>query len=364
MEEGEPDSHFLIKIIREARTFLRKRSFYLGLILIIVLSGGLVFVSGKKIISLSSRNFSSLSIAIEKNLSNKSTFIASANNFLSDSSEMSFLQDNTLIAVSSPAMVTPRILGSIIGDEGVGTRNEIVKYNVKSGDTLSSIAAKFNISLQTILWANGLKSNSAISPRQELIILPVSGVLHTVKKNDTLGAIAKSYKVNTKEIVVFNELSEKADIFIGDLLIIPGGQMPRTVSSVALTPVASSYFIFPCEGKISQGLHYYNAIDIANKCGKPVVAASGGAVQSAGWIKIGGKRVTILHSNGVVTYYGHLSTILVVPGQRVNAGDIIGYIGNTGYTLGATGCHLHFAVIGAKNFLASYPVGSSISWKK
>ncbi len=363
MEEGEPDSHFL-KTIRKARTFLKKRSFYLGLILVVVLSGGLIFVSGKKIISLSSRNFSSLNAVAEKNLSSGGAFITSAKNFLSDSPEMSFLQNNSLIAISSPAMITPQILGSVMSDEGVGTRNEIVKYNVKTGDTLSSIAAKFNISLQTILWANDLNSRSTIKPGQELIILPVSGVLYTVRKNDTLGAIAKTYKADAEKMIAFNGLSEEGDIYIGDPLIIPGGQAPQTISQVALTPVASSYFIFPCEGAISQGLHYYNAIDIANKCGKPVVAASGGTVQRAGWINIGGKRVTILHSNGVVTYYGHLSTILVVLGQRVNTGDIIGYIGNTGYTLGATGCHLHFAVIGARNFLASYPVGSSISWKK
>ena len=138
----------------------------------------------------------------------------------------------------------------------------------------------------------------------------------------------------------------------------------KPLRNIASIPVAKSYFIFPCQGIITQGLHYYNAIDIANKCGSPVVAAASGTVKRAGWIRIGGKRIIIIHPNGVATYYGHLSKILVKPGQKVKTGDIIGYIGHTGYTLGPTGCHLHFGVIGAKNFLAKYPVGTRISWKK
>ncbi|GAI25309.1 unnamed protein product [marine sediment metagenome] len=200
---------------------------------------------------------------------------------------------------------------------------------------------------------------------QELIILPVSGVVYFVKKNDTLSEIAKIYKGDVEEIIAFNGLSNEGDIFIGDVLIIPDGKMPLRVPYIALTPVGESYFsIFPCEGKITQGLHPFNAIDIANSCGKPVVAVATGTVQRAGWINnIYGRIVTILHPNGVVTYYGHLSRVLVVPGQPVSAGDIIASIGNTGHTLGATGCHLHFEVRNAKNFLANYLVGTYLSWK-
>lgn len=358
------DKQTQTKINKTLKSFLKKRfSLFLRLALIFTLAGSLVFASGKKIISLSSQSSSFKPIAKE-NFYNRNTFISSAKNFLAIPPEMSFFQDNTLTGVSSPVIITPQVLGSLWGNEEIKERKEIIKYKVKPGDTLSSIASKFNISLQTILWANDLNAKSTIKSGQELIILPVSGILYTVKKNDTLSAIAKRYKADIKEIIAFNGLSEEADIYIGDFLIIPGGQMPKKILRTAQIPVAESYFIFPCQGRISQGLHYYNAIDIANKCGSPVVAVSDGIVQRAGWIRIGGKRVTILHPNGVVTYYGHLSKILVAPGQKVSTGDIIGYIGHTGYTLGATGCHLHFEVIGAKNFLSKYPVGSYISWKK
>jgi len=126
-------------------------------------------------------------------------------------------------------------------------------------------------------------------------------------------------------------------------------------------PLASSYFIFPCQGKITQGLHWYNAIDIGNKCGSPIYAAAEGQIQKTGWTAIGGAYVRILHPNGVVTYYGHLSKILAAAGQKVSQGAMIGYMGQTGEK--ATGCHLHFDVIFAQNPLAKYLPGSYISWE-
>lgn len=261
---------------------------------------------------------------------------------------------------SNPTLINPYTLASVSEEP----RDEIREYVVKEGDTLLGIAKKFNISLSTVLWANDLTENSTLKIGQELIILPTSGVLYSVRKGDTLSEIAQLHEVKMEEIVSFNELQDENDIFVGDLLIIPGAKKPA-LPRVSYTPIAENYFIFPAQGIISQGAHGFsnNAVDIANGCGSPVVAAASGRVLRAGPIWIGGNRITVLHPNGVVTYYGHLSKLLVAPGQEVKAGDVIGYIGNTGYTLGATGCHLHFAVRGAINFLSNYLVGSSLSWK-
>lgn len=295
-------------------------------------------------------------------VSSKDLFVKSTKNFVGESPQMTLVQKNSLVGISSPVTITSQTLGTTFGEEE--DRKQIIEYTVKSGDNLSAIAESFSISLNTLLWANDLSSNSMLKVGQKLIVLPVSGVVYSVKKGDTLSQIAETYKGKVEEIIAFNEISGEGDIFIGDILVIPHGKMPARVAQIALTPLAESYFIFPCEGKITQGLHPFNAVDIGNKCGQPVVAAASGTVQRAGRVWTGGNRVTILHSNGVVSYYGHLSAILVQPGQTVSAGDIIGYIGNTGYTLGATGCHLHFEVSGAVNFLTKYPVGSYLSWKK
>ena len=94
---------------------------------------------------------------------------------------------------------------------------------------------------------------------------------------------------------------------------------------------------------------FYNAVDFSNgKCGEPILAAAGGIVQKAkyGWNGGAGNAVTILHSNGVVTMYGHLQAIFVSPGDQVFQGQIIGTMGNSGRSIG---CHLHFGVYGARN---------------
>lgn len=359
---------FLKKISKKLKGPYKAPFLCLVAIMIVSLFGILIFNSNFFSKPLSFWDFSFLTASSKDKIqiSSQGLFIEPVKNFLRESPKMTFVQENSLVGTSSPTTITPQILGSILGgiETGTETRREIIGYTVKSGDTLSSIAAEFDISLNTILWANDL-SSTTIKKGQELIILPISGVLYSVKRNDTLGGIAKIYKGDVGEIIAFNGLSNEGDIFIGDILIIPNGKMPSRISHIALTPVGESYFIFPCEGKITQGLHPFNAIDIANSCGKPIVAAASGTVQRAGWINnIYGRIVTILHPNGVVTYYGHLSKVLVVPGQRVSAGDIIANIGNSGHTLGATGCHLHFEVRNARNFLADYLVGTYLSWKK
>lgn len=328
-------------------------------VLIISLFGILVFGSKLALKSLSLRDFSFLTASTTSKPPSQGLFIEPPMNFLRESPEITFIQSNSIVGVTPPTTIHPQVLGSVSGEE-TARRGAIVEHVVESGDTLSSIATKFDISLETILWANDLTSKSVIKIGQKLVVPPVSGVIYHVKNGDVLGEIAETYKGEIEEIIIINELSGGGDIFIGDILIIPEGKMPPRISRIASTPIADSYFIFPCQGRITQGLHYYNAIDIANKCGTtPVVAAAGGMVQRVGFDRVGGNRITILHPNGVVTYYGHLSKMLVSPGQIVNTGDIIGYIGDTGY---ATGCHVHFAVIGAKNFLRKYPVGSYISW--
>lgn len=234
-------------------------------------------------------------------------------------------------------------------------KREIREYVVQGGDTLYGIAEKFNISPETVLWVNNLRTNSKILPGQKLTILPVSGLIHLVKKGETLSLIAQRYKADISDIISFNELPEAGEIFDGDLLIIPGGRMPpesNSSSFVSNSSVPSSYFICPIPSPcgITQGLHFYNAVDFSNgRCGEPVFAVALGKVQKTGYHSVAGNFIMISHPNNTVTFYGHLSRILVAQGQEVSQGEIIGFTGNTGFTVGITGCHLHFETRGTKN---------------
>ena len=263
--------------------------------------------------------------------------------------ELMFVAQNTLWAATPPLTVTPQVLGAIVGQLEADIRPEVSRYIVEDGDTPTSVAEQFGISLSTILWANDLTSNSALKAGQELVILPTTGALHLVRPNDTLSEIAGWYQADTKKIVSFNALESSSAIFAGDFLIIPEGTQPGVLPQGRLTPLANSYFIYPIPApyRVTQHLHAFNAIDFSNgSCGESVYAAAGGTVQRTGYTSLGGNYVRVLHPNGVVTYYGHLSAILTVPGAKVYQGQLVGYTGQTGF---ATGCHLHFEVRGASN---------------
>lgn len=270
------------------------------------------------------------------------------------------MEENSLVAVSAPRNLSFQAMGALVSSYGVGEGGHdetgISEHIVEVGDTISSIAEQFGISQNTILWANDLNSKSVIAPGKKLVILPVTGIIHVVKNKDTVSQLAKIYKVNKDDIVSFNNLPETGEIFIGDILIIPNGQKPEQIQSAPASKIAlpNSYFISPVPSpyRITQGLHWYNAIDLSTgKCGSPVYAAAGGQVQRAGYDKRAGNYVRILHPNGVLTFYGHLSSITVHTGQNVSQGTVLGYIGYTGNTIpkGPGGCHLHFDVRGARN---------------
>ncbi|MGB2762414.1 MAG: M23 family metallopeptidase [Minisyncoccales bacterium] len=328
----------------------------IGLMLSLIILFGALFCE----LGDSSKNTASL--IFQQSQQKEGFFVDSRKNPVLESPDLYLIQDNSLIATCPPITINPQVLGSFLSQEvATEKRQEITEYIVESGDILSSIAEKFDISLNTVLWANDLTKSSKIKPGQKLIILPVSGALHLVRSGDTLSEIAETYQSKTSEIADFNKLSENKEIFIGDVLIIPNATMPAKKTYYANIPLTGSYFILSTQGIITQGPHWYNAIDVANKCGTPILAAAGGVVQKVGYNTWpAGNYVRILHPNGVVTLYGHLSKISVENGEQVAQGQVIGNMGRTGLT---TGCHLHFDVRGAKNPLAKYPVGSTVSWK-
>lgn len=255
--------------------------------------------------------------------------------------------------------------GDIDGkDTAINTKTvngEISLYTVREGDTLSQIARMYDVSQKTILWANNISNASKIRPGDELVILPITGVRHIVKKGDTLQSIVKKYEGDLDDILAYNQLTSAEDIAIGDTVVIPNGiintpaqtkstKSSRTGGGTVATGGGSSGFINPVPGaKRSQGIHGYNGIDLAAPAGTPVIASAGGSVivsKNSGYNGGYGLYVVIKHPNGTQTLYAHLSQTAVGVGASVSAGEVIGYVGNTGRS---TGNHLHFEVRGARN---------------
>lgn len=267
------------------------------------------------------------------------------------------------VALASAQEGSLVVSNSLSGTSNIGLSDNIQKYTVQQGDTLSTIADQFNVTTQTVLWSNNLSSTSTIRPGQELYILPVTGIAHTVASGETLESIVSKYGGSVDQIVQMNGLADASAVTAGTELIIPDGKQPAPPPVVHLASVgsifsggSSSYSSSPAVGtapsygaklqwpttthRISQYFGaYHTGIDIDGECGDPVWAADAGTVVSAGWYGGYGNQVVIDHGNGLRTRYGHLSVIKVGNGQHVTRGQGIGVEGTTGRS---TGCHIHF----------------------
>jgi len=238
-------------------------------------------------------------------------------------------------------------------------RDGVVTYIVQTGDTVSSIAKKFDVSIDTIRWQNDLASIDAIKPGQKIEIPPVTGMMHKVKRGETIYSIAKKYDIDAQQIVnwPFNAYAndETFALAVGQTLVVPDGVKPaeqlwdpkRYVAQ--RTPDAgvvsgTGQFVWPAAGGITQRyVWYHKALDIANRAAPSILAADAGKVIVAGWPDgFGyGNRVIIDHGNGFQTLYGHMASISVGVGQTVNRGNVIGRMGSSGRS---SGIHLHFEI--------------------
>ncbi|MDO9399279.1 MAG: M23 family metallopeptidase [bacterium] len=242
-------------------------------------------------------------------------------------------------------------------------REEIIYYIVEPSDTISTIAANFGISVNTILWENNLSAYSLIRPGDKLTILPMSGITYKVKSGDTIINIAKTYGVEISTIIEANKLAINNQLKIGQQLIIIGGKknnyirqqsvvynglsiIKNLLKPKATSPLRGNKMNWPTVGHhISQYYSWrHTGLDIANKVGTPIYAADAGVVIIAqgGYNGGYGNTIVIDHGGGKKTRYGHLSKLYIKKGQSVDKGEAIGAMGSTGRS---TGPHLHFEII-------------------
>jgi len=268
---------------------------------------------------------------------------------------LSSTQDSALVGVRNPAGTLP-----------MNGSDQILIYTVVAGDNPSTIANRFGISLNTLLWANDLRNPNSIKVGDNLIILPVSGLQYRIKKGDTLKSIAKKFKpkdigndlpIFVNDILSYNNLAVDEPLVAGNEILIPDGEITTPVSSspnlsskFSSLPSFMGYYARPIAGgRKTQGLHGYNGVDLASSCGFPVYASASGNViisKSSGWNGGYGKYAVVNHANNTQTLYAHLSHVYVSVGQYLNQGDMLGIIGSSG---NSTGCHVHFEIRGAVN---------------
>lgn len=268
-----------------------------------------------------------------------------------DDSQISTIQGGT-------AIVKPEIAATKITER---EREEIVFHKVVSGDSVSTIAQKYGVSVNTVLWENNLSAYSIIREGDELAILPMTGITHKTASGDNLGKLADKYGIDKDKIALANKIKADDVLKIGQKIIIPEGKKitytayaPKTytgfeaikdiVKAPSAKPVAGNKMNWPTVGsRITQYFSWrHYAIDIADKIGTPLYAADAGTVELAGWGKGYGNQIVIDHGGGKKTRYAHLSKFNVEKGDVVTKGQTIGGMGSTGWS---TGSHLHFEII-------------------
>lgn len=253
---------------------------------------------------------------------------------------------------------------------------------VKKGDTLYSIARRYDVPLREVIEANGLRPPYSLRVGQNLRM--PTAKYHIVEKGDTLYNISKRYNVDMHSLSKTNKLSVPYSLKIGQKLLLPGSivSKPTVTNYVANTPKATSQwkknsakkttsakrksvpqystpikkrtskFAWPTQGKviskfgvIAKGRNN-DGINIKAPLGTAVKAADGGTIAYAGnELKGFGNLILIKHNDGWITAYAHNDRLLVRKGQKVQKGEKIATVGSTG---GVSTPQLHFEIRAGK----------------
>ena len=230
-------------------------------------------------------------------------------------------------------------------------------YLVRADDSLSEIAHRFGIDLDTLISFNAIRDVSDLQEGVELTIPNASGLSYSVRSGDTLSEIAARHGLRLTELMEWNDLPSSA-LGVGQELFIPGGSLPMNARNAVL----GRLFLKPVPGRVVTpfGDHpdpvtgirrFHDGIDIEHAAGTPVAASMAGRVGRVGVNGTYGRYLVLVHADGYQTLYARLSQAHVVAGALVAQSQVIGTMGAPG---DSTSSHLHFAI-----FKAGQPVDPS-----
>lgn len=292
-------------------------------------------------------------------------------------------------------------------------------YRLRPGDTLQGVASRYGVSVLELVSANpSLESLDRLVAGSVLYIpRKAKGLVVSLPEGQTLVDLAARFGLSPVAVARANGVKDPLDLKPGDLVLLPGIQAKTTYQRLLAKQEAERQARLEAERRRQEELRrlaeerrrqqalaqqrtrqvqqaqtqrpqvrrvsyqegamrwplsgfrittyfgqrgafqrYHTGIDLAAPYGTPIVAAKAGQVEVAGWSSMGyGFHVVLDHGGGVETLYAHMSRLAVRAGQWVEAGQVIGYVGSTGWS---TGPHLHFEVrVGgvARNPLAYLP---------
>jgi LysM repeat protein len=271
-------------------------------------------------------------------------------------------------------------------------------HTVQAGESLSTIARDYSVWLTDLKIWNKLQSDTVFVGQKLFVAKPTGtssessnppstatnptaktpeAVIYTVQAGDSLYKIAAKYGVTIEQLKTLNQLPSNI-IYVGQVLKITDGQLPQPAAPDRLqdgifplkqgtyTPFGDTYG----ESRKYGSNRVHEGTDIFAAKGTPIYSATDGTVIRKGWSELGGWRLTIQTSEGIALYYAHMEKYAdsIALGQKVKKGQLIGYVGNSGYgpvdTTGKFDPHLHFGMYDANwNAINPYTYLKYWEWK-
>jgi murein DD-endopeptidase MepM/ murein hydrolase activator NlpD len=227
---------------------------------------------------------------------------------------------------------------------------QVVRHQVKSGETLESIAQRYNLIPATIMGFNPATRNGKVSVGAELQIPPFNGIQAEVPTGKTWRDVATAYKVKPDVLFEVNGCQPSPRVVfvpgvnwspVGNArsqtaLINPNLTTGNTVKGQSKVILKYGWYLNP-QGQVV----FHSGIDLAAALNSPVLAAADGTVAFVGEQGAYGKLVVINHQQGYQSRYAQLASMQVKVGQTVQRGQAIAAVGNTG-TPSSPESHLHF----------------------
>ncbi len=207
------------------------------------------------------------------------------------------------------------------------SRNDIIKYTTQPGDTVSSLAIKYGVTSNSILWSNSI-SGDALTAGLSIIIPPVNGIVYTVKAGDTVANLAQKYNSDVSQLTSFND-AEISGITAGEQIVIPNAIAPvtRTASSSSSSSYGGSSYSFgygPVYG--SNGYDYgYCTWWVAQKraqAGVPVPSNLGNASSWYSLAQSAGIPTGSSAQSGAVLWFGYSANHVAYVQVVASNGDV------------------------------------------
>jgi peptidoglycan LD-endopeptidase LytH len=250
--------------------------------------------------------------------------------------------------------IAAMMAGALLSFSLISPAAHAAAYTVQSGDTLWKIATAHNITVEQLLKLNP-NASTMLYPGQSLQV-PEDPNTYTVKSGDVLWKIAYDHHISVQTLIQANpQLIDPNILNAGDKLCIPvkpasflDGVFP--LKKGTFKPYINNYQETRSWTPNGAEIRAHEGVDIFADEGTPVYAAYSGTIINKGWNTYGGWRLTVRTDSSTAFYYAHMSGYAdgLKEGGTVQKGQLIGYVGSTGYgpvgTKGAFLPHLHFGI--------------------